>query len=216
MANPITEYFGSIYKAFHTAYVGLKITTKHFFHIGTRPITVQYPDVKLLDPPDQQSEEAEISHRIFQGYRGFLEVDPDTCIACSACERNCPIDCIKIEKVRVGKQEVTSAIDGETKNRVNAPISIIVDISKCMFCGLCNEGCPTGAIRHTRKFEGSTTEIGGLIYQFVSPEKKAELEVLAEKAAAEKAAADKAKKEKAAAQKKDPGAAEKEDKDSDA
>jgi formate hydrogenlyase subunit 6/NADH:ubiquinone oxidoreductase subunit I len=216
VANPITEYFGAIYKAFYTTLVGLKITSAHFFHIGTKPITVQYPDVSLLAEPDAESEAAEISHRIFQGYRGFLEVDPDICIACGACERDCPISCIKLEKVRVGKQQVISAINGEIKNRVNAPISIIVDISKCMFCGLCNENCPTGAVRHTRKFEGSTTEISGLIYEFVTPEKRAELEVLAEKAAEEKAATDKAKKEKEAAAKKEESAADKESKDSDA
>jgi formate hydrogenlyase subunit 6/NADH:ubiquinone oxidoreductase subunit I len=116
------------------------------------PVTIQYPDrterpVKDMLPPR---------------YRGFLEVNMSICGACRRCERACPIDCIKIETDK----------DPETKKLMMTRFDI--DMSKCMYCGLCVEACAddaTGAIRHTREFEGSTGTIDALVFRFVEPGK---------------------------------------------
>jgi Na+-translocating ferredoxin:NAD+ oxidoreductase RNF subunit RnfB len=42
-----------------------------------------------------------------------------------------------------------------------------IDIGKCMYCGLCVEPCPTGAIQHTREFEGATMNFNNLTLRFV-------------------------------------------------
>src|SRR5574341_1400578 len=38
-----------------------------------------------------------------------------------------------------------------------------------MFCGLCVEPCPTGAIQHTREFEGSMKDIRNLTIRWADP-----------------------------------------------
>ena len=36
-----------------------------------------------------------------------------------------------------------------------------------MFCGLCSEPCPTGAIAHTPHFEAATAFVENLVFRFV-------------------------------------------------
>src|SRR6185312_10840501 len=43
-----------------------------------------------------------------------------------------------------------------------------IDIAKCMFCGLCSEPCPTGAIHHTTEFEGADFSLESLIRRFIT------------------------------------------------
>ncbi len=44
-----------------------------------------------------------------------------------------------------------------------------IDEAKCMFCGLCVEPCPTGAIQHTREFEASQRDIRNLVFRWADP-----------------------------------------------
>src|SRR5579875_2171456 len=136
------SYFGNIKDAITTIFEGLAVTASHLIR---KPYTVQYPDripVRVQDTLPIR-------------YRGILEVDLDICTGCLACERACPIDCIVIvvEKDKQTLQMLISQFD--------------IDIAKCMYCGLCSEPCPTGAIHHTTEFEGADYSLESLIRRFV-------------------------------------------------
>ena len=81
-----------------------------------------------------------------------------------------PIDVIRVKGVK---------IEGR-KGR--APTTFRIDYSKCMFCGLCVEVCPTDAVFFTRQFEGATFDYRTLIREFISPETSLERQQLAEEA----------------------------------
>ena len=155
------------------------------------PMTIEYPEVNV---------EAQLPDR----YRGILQVDMDICISCHLCESGCPIDCIVIDDVKGSKTSVMSRVTGKPTPKVKYPTRFDIDIAKCMYCGLCVEPCPTGAIYHTRKFEGTVTNVSDLTYTYVSDADRAlavkqEQALVVEKAAKAKAAAEKKAAEAAAA-----------------
>jgi NADH-quinone oxidoreductase subunit I len=75
-------------------------------------------------------------------YRGFHRYDLTTCIACDACAKACPVDCIYIGKERV---------EGAKGFRISG---FSIDYTKCMFCALCVEPCPVDCI-----FMGATHDL---------------------------------------------------------
>jgi NADH-quinone oxidoreductase subunit I len=138
---------------------GLAETAKNFFLSFSSPrrlTTVEYPEQRIA------SFEAT---RVFP----FLIRDGDApaegeewharlrCVACQICEKECPPQCIFIEK--------------SSDNRPYAygksqfyPLRFAVDISVCMSCQICVEVCPFEAIKMDTQFELSTfNRFGGLL-----------------------------------------------------
>src|SRR5579862_9051222 len=136
------QYFKNIKETVLSIFEGMAVSGSHLMR---KPYTVQYPDRTDLRVQDT------LPFR----YRGILEVDLEICTGCLACERACPIDCIVIDAPK----------DKQTKQMLLTRFDI--DIAKCMYCGLCSEPCPTGAIHHTPEFEGADYSLESLVRKFV-------------------------------------------------
>jgi len=132
---------------------GLAETARNF--VGSyvdedRLTTVQYPEERL---PAQEAAR-NFPFLLFDGN------DPHAglrCVACQICERECPPQCIYIEKSKdkkpdyVGKPQFYPAV-------------FDIDISVCMSCQICVEVCPFEAIKMDTEFELSNTDrFGGLL-----------------------------------------------------
>jgi len=95
---------------------------------------------------------------IAERYRGLprMNVNPDTgetlCIACDLCAKACPEHLIVVESER----------DPVTKRKVMTKFTY--DVSRCMFCGLCEEACSTDAIELSQDYEIATYDRNHFIF----------------------------------------------------
>ncbi len=92
--------------------------------------------------------------KVAERFRGAprLNRDPETgeslCIACNLCAIACPEDLITV--VEAVREYVDH--EGKTKKK-RVLVDYTYDTSRCMFCGHCQDVCPTYAIELTQEFE---------------------------------------------------------------
>ena len=122
---------------------GLAVTAKNFVGSYTTPermVTVEYPEQR---PP------------IGENYRSFPFLVSETaedpmgtlrCVACQICEKECPPQCIYIEKSKDKKPDATG-------KQQFYPAIFDIDTSVCMSCGICAEVCPFDSIKMDKVFE---------------------------------------------------------------
>ena len=195
---------------------GMAVTLKNFvgsyFH-KERLTTNDYswrPDDKLPQSvgeyPKEEGEQLSDTTTVTNYSRNFPMLLHDggepmgtvRCVACQICERECPPQCIYIEKEY-----------DENGKYIKRPAVFDIDVSVCMSCQFCVEVCPFDAIVMNSQFELSTpNRFGGLLvrrddllksndyYHQIHPEEAASRD---QKMAVEKAA--KEAKKKAAAEK---------------
>ena len=207
---------------------GMAVTLRNFvgsYFRKERLITNDYswrPENELpqsiCDYPKEEGEQLSDTTTVNHYSRNFPMLLHDTgepmdtirCVACQICERECPPQCIYIEKSTEKKENA----DGKPQFY---PAKFDIDVSVCMSCQICVEVCPFDAIVMNSQFELSTPDrFGGLLvrrddllksndyYHKIHPQEAAtrDQKMADEKAAKEakkKAAAEKAK---AAAEKK--------------
>jgi len=73
------------------------------------------------------------------------------CVACQICEKECPPQCIYIEKSRDKKPDAAGKMQ-------LYPAVFDIDISVCMSCQICVEVCPFDAIKMDQEFEIATAD----------------------------------------------------------
>lgn len=117
------DYFHNVWSTVSTILLGLGVTLRYGF---AETITQQYPD----RPPT-----------IKPRSRGFHWIEVERCIACEACARICPVECIRVGRSKPRKldKQLGVAVGG-------ALVTYEIDFGKCLMCGLCVESCPTNCI----------------------------------------------------------------------
>lgn len=104
-----------------------------------RSVTVLYPHDRIMVPYNS---------------RGSIQlvVDPDTrkilCDGCGQCEKSCPLKLISIE-VDISNKKLKS---------------FYIDISRCMFCGFCEEVCKKKALKMSFNYELTEKDFSALKY----------------------------------------------------
>jgi NADH-quinone oxidoreductase subunit I len=133
---------------------GMVETAKNFagsYVSNERLTTVQYPEER--EPLAENARQ--FPFLVFDGNDPLAGM---RCVACQICEKECPPQCIYIEKSKdkkpdhLGKPQFYPAV-------------FDIDISVCMSCQICVEVCPFEAIKMDTEFELSTdNRFGGLLF----------------------------------------------------
>jgi len=121
---------------------GLRVT---FGYSVSKSITERYPD-----------EEKWVPYRRFRGVHNLWrdEEGRELCVACELCSRICPTDCITV---------IPTEDDTGRGIADRVPKVWDVDLSRCLFCGYCEDACPTTAIRLGREYEYAATDLESAI-----------------------------------------------------
>ncbi len=119
---------------------------------------VSHDRLPTVEYPEQRQKLAENTRQF-----PFLVFDGDDpkaglrCVACQICEKECPPQCIFIEKSKDKKPDHLGKVQFY-------PATFDIDISVCMSCQICVEVCPFEAIKMDTEFELSTSDrFGGLL-----------------------------------------------------
>ena len=127
---------------------GLAVTAKNFagsYHDPARMVTQEYPDVAPKLPE---------AYRNFPFLVSENATDPMgtlRCVACQICEKECPPQCIYIEKSKDKKPDATGKLQ-------LYPAVFAIDTAVCMSCQICVEVCPFDAIKMDQVFEIAATD----------------------------------------------------------
>jgi NADH-quinone oxidoreductase subunit I len=120
-------------------------------------VTFKYQNPKLIYTEQYPKQRPLVSER----YRGAprLNINPENaetlCIACDLCALACPENLIVVSWQRGGA-------DGKTGKKTLT--NFTYDTSRCMFCGLCEDACPTDALELTQDFEMANYTRDGAIW----------------------------------------------------
>lgn len=102
---------------------GLKITLGHTFE---KKDTIKYPE--------------QMPH-LENRFRGCLQFDAGTCIACGLCTKTCPNGVLTLETEK------------DPVSNKKKPVSYTINLQYCMFCNMCVEVCPKSCLHFDHNFE---------------------------------------------------------------
>src|SRR6266498_3405778 len=125
---------------------GLAVTAKNFvgsYTDSARMVTVEYPEKHIPIPENYRNFPFLVTENA-EDPMGTLR-----CVACQICEKECPPQCIYIEKSKDKKPDAAGKLQ-------LFPAVFDIDTSVCMSCQICVEVCPFDAIKMDQVFEVAT------------------------------------------------------------
>ena len=135
----VSELFEEAYTGLKSLFIGLGITGKAFCQ---PQVTVIYPKQEVDN---------------LSTFRGYVELvgkedDPAVprCVACGACVKACPSDCLTIlcpVAAKEGQEDAPMAMGPAPQKGSKTPGAVIVDFSLCSLCGQCAKTCPVDSLR---------------------------------------------------------------------
>lgn len=118
---------------------GLSLTLRYNV---SKSVTMRYPDEEKWIP--------------YLRFRGLHTLNRDSqgrelCVACELCAKTCPTKCITV-----------IPMEDNTGIGITDRIAKVYEINlvRCMFCGFCEDACPTTAIRMGRDYELACFDLG--------------------------------------------------------
>jgi NADH-quinone oxidoreductase subunit I len=152
--TPVADYFRNVTHTARSVLVGLRITLKYCFQ---RPVSVSYPERRLTLAPR---------------YRGIHEFELNKCIACDLCAKACPVDCIYIDKTAPRRIDKGTGLVDESDPKNGKLVRFAIDYSKCLFCALCTEPCPTDCIHMGKLHDLSGYSRKDVVVEFADLDKR--------------------------------------------
>lgn len=116
----------------------ISVTMREAISAAIKPSTVLYPYERIKIPSIARC------HHV---------IDWNKCIGCQLCSIVCPNECIYMETVKAPKEDYkgpSRSVVDELKGIIKRPA---VDVGHCLFCGDCQEYCPTNAYQFTDNYE---------------------------------------------------------------
>ena len=170
-------YFTDIWIGVTTVLKGMWVT---FVHLFQPRVTVQYPREQV--PMYTRTRATLVNHAEICGY-------------CLSCKRVCPVNIFTIVGARAETGEDLGLLpDGKPKKM--HILEFKIDMSKCVYCGLCVDACDTQSLRWEQPQEKPVFSRRELLHDFSDMTEEAKRRVRereearkAAKAAAAKAAA---------------------------
>ncbi len=98
-----------------------------------------------LANPEQRAKDFQVVEMGMTGLEALQEAarclrcQSEVCVGCTFCARTCPDYAIRVERIDDPGGRCLTRYD--------------LDLTKCCFCGLCAEQCPTDALTHTGQYE---------------------------------------------------------------
>jgi NADH-quinone oxidoreductase subunit I len=152
--TPVADYFRNVTHTARSVLVGLRITLKYWFQ---RPVSVSYPERRLTLAPR---------------YRGIHEFELNKCIACDLCAKACPVDCIYVDKTAPRRIDKGTGLVDESDPKNGKLVRFAIDYSKCLFCALCTEPCPTDCIHMGKLHDLSGYSRKDVVVEFADLDKR--------------------------------------------
>jgi NADH-quinone oxidoreductase subunit I len=140
----VRNWLLNVYQAVWTVVEALWVSVRYWFRTydsQRRTFTEQY-------------EYPELPVSVAPRYRGFHRYDLTTCIACEACSRACPANCIYIGKERVAGRKGFQITE------------FTIDYGKCLFCAICVEACLSDSLLMGSTYDLSCFSRDGCVVDF--------------------------------------------------